>query len=214
MTARRYDVIKTSSSRVTATSLGRQRQRQQPCCRRRFAPLLPPLVLPPPGPSPSPSPSAPLLLRRRPKSLAGCGATWWLAVVLLVAGQLPPRVHTRAVAAEMLAVGPPLTTTTPTAAAAASSVVTTPATSTLPPLLLLPTEHLPPLNYSLDVPQGDQPGPPFNEGTPLLPKFWKKSTNRTQYISNRYGKYLEMWPNGHTRGVTEVTSFCEYWTLR
>lgn len=138
--------------------------------------------------------------------------------MVLLVGQLPPPVHTRAVAAEMLAVGPPLATTTPTAAISSGTTTTVAAVTspnpTTPFLSLLPsTDHARGLNYSLDVPQGDQPGPPFNEGTPLIPKFWKKSTNRTLYISNRYGKYLEMWPDGHTRGVTEVTSFCEYWSL-
>ncbi|KAL8576401.1 hypothetical protein ACOMHN_048968 [Nucella lapillus] len=152
--------------------------------------------------------------------------------VVRVAGHSPEiagrPAHARSSSSEMLAVGPPLSITTTAAVAPplppSPLAVATPffhdlatpgsPTTTTPSLRSL----LPPSraregrggNHSMDVPQGDQPPvPPIKEGPPYRPGHWNQSTHRSLYIKNRYGRYLEMWPNGATQSVPESNSFCK-----
>ncbi|KAK7496370.1 hypothetical protein BaRGS_00012292, partial [Batillaria attramentaria] len=118
--------------------------------------------------------------------------TLLLSVALLVLQLLAtPTLASRTPSAEMLSVG---------------NLTTSNATSATSP----PAFHTSPLlaNYSLDVPQGDQPIPPLREGTPKQPIHWGQSTNRTHYVQSRYGLYLEMWPDGQVHTVNERTPFC------
>ncbi|XP_076467673.1 uncharacterized protein LOC143298675 [Babylonia areolata] len=78
-----------------------------------------------------------------------------------------------------------------------------------PELLVLPVV-LGPWDAAAEIAgRGDQPPvPPIREGRPPRPDHWNWSTHRTLYLKNRYGQYLQMWPNGVTRAVPENDSFC------
>lgn len=184
----------TTPSRHSQSSLGQRRRRpeqqHQPCL--PLAPLLAPQLRRVPIPL-----SSTAVTSFTPGSLPSL--VWLVPFILLLL--LPTPASSRPAASEMLAVGhlsaAVIRPTSATTTTIAHLPVVDPASSIFS-------------NPSLDLPQGDQPVPPFRDGTPPLPHHWKASTNRTMRVQARFGKYLEMLQNGKTLGVSVPTNFSEY----